>query len=76
MVQSRIGGEWLRRMREDPAEALEAAYVHYENQLRRVVDLRLDRRLASRIDVADVLQDTYLDANLKNSHPTVTLAGP
>ncbi len=68
MVHPRIGGEWLRRMREDPAEVLAAAYTQYEHRLRRVIDLRLDRRLARRIDVADVLQDSYVDALLRLDH--------
>jgi RNA polymerase sigma-70 factor (ECF subfamily) len=36
--------------------------ARYEPRLLRMLALRLDRRLHSRIDPADVLQETYLQA--------------
>lgn len=36
--------------------------MDHRDRLRRMVDLRLDRRLAGRVDASDVLQEAYLDA--------------
>jgi RNA polymerase sigma-70 factor (ECF subfamily) len=50
-----------RSRRGDPA-AFAALCTRHHEALRRAVALRLDRRLAARVDVTDVLQDTYLEA--------------
>ncbi len=42
--------------------ALAEVFMSHRQRLRRMVDLRLDRRVAARIDPSDVLQETYLDA--------------
>lgn len=39
------------------------AFVGYRDRLRRMVHLRLDRRVAGRVDPSDVLQETFLDAS-------------
>ncbi len=52
----------LRRARGEEKEALGDLLMRYAGRLRSVVSLRLDRRLAGRIDVADVIQETFLDA--------------
>src|SRR5262249_41779081 len=41
--------------------ALGALFAHYRVRLRKMVHLRLDRRVAGRLDPSDVLQDAYLD---------------
>jgi RNA polymerase sigma-70 factor (ECF subfamily) len=46
----------------DPG-ALAALFDRYERRLRHMVRLRLDRRLAGRVDAADVLQEAYLEAH-------------
>jgi RNA polymerase sigma-70 factor (ECF subfamily) len=46
----------------DHAAFAEAFMVHRE-RLRRMVQLRMDRRVAGRVDPSDVLQETYLDAS-------------
>src|SRR5919204_6958019 len=51
----------LRRARAGDAAALGALCAHYRDRLRQMVRLRLDRRLAGRLDASDVLQDAYLD---------------
>ena len=51
----------LRRAEAGDAAALGALFAHYRDRLRKMVRLRLDRRLSSRIDTSDVLQDAYLD---------------
>ncbi len=43
-------------------EAIAELLEHYRPRLRRMVALRLDPRLASRVDASDVIQDGYLDA--------------
>jgi RNA polymerase sigma-70 factor, ECF subfamily len=51
----------LRRAKAGDAAALGALFAHYRDQLRKMVRLRLDRRVAGRLDPSDVLQETYLD---------------
>ena len=47
----------------DPVERLaEELARRYRDRLRRMVQLRLDRRLQGRVDASDVLQEAYLDA--------------
>ncbi len=43
-------------------EDLESLFAEQREGLRRAVQLRLDRRLAARLDVSDVLQETFLEA--------------
>jgi RNA polymerase sigma-70 factor (ECF subfamily) len=38
---------------------------HYRDYLRRMVAVRLDRRLAARVDPSDVVQETLIEANLR-----------
>jgi RNA polymerase sigma-70 factor (ECF subfamily) len=51
----------LRRAKAGDQQALATLFAGYRDRLRRMVRLRLDRRLSSRIDTSDVLQDAYLD---------------
>jgi RNA polymerase sigma-70 factor (ECF subfamily) len=41
--------------------ALGELFAHYRARLRQMVRLRLDRRMAGRLDPSDVLQEAYLD---------------
>src|SRR5262245_20300179 len=41
--------------------ALAELFQRHRKRLRQMVGLRLDRRLAGRVDPSDVLQDAYLD---------------
>ena len=43
--------------------AVAELFSHYTEQLQRMVNFRLDRRLYGRVDPADVLQDSYLEAS-------------
>jgi RNA polymerase sigma-70 factor (ECF subfamily) len=43
-------------------QALADLFDRYRARLRRMVTLRLDRRLAGRVDPSDILQEAYLDA--------------
>ena len=51
----------LRRAKAGDAPALGALFAHYRDRLRQMVRLRLDPRVAGRLDASDVLQEAYLD---------------
>jgi RNA polymerase sigma-70 factor (ECF subfamily) len=53
--------ELLRRAGAGDQQALAALFARYSDRLRKMVRLRLDRRMAGRIDTSDVLQDAYMD---------------
>jgi RNA polymerase sigma-70 factor (ECF subfamily) len=52
----------LRRVAGGDQQALADLFARYRNRLRRMVQLRLDRRLRGRVDASDVFQEAYLDA--------------
>ena len=52
----------LDRARDGDQSAVGTLFESHRARLERLVELRLDRRLRGRIDVADVLQDTFLEA--------------
>ncbi len=43
--------------------ALADVFEKFRSRLRRMVEIRLDRRVAGRVDPSDVLQDVYMDAS-------------
>jgi RNA polymerase sigma-70 factor (ECF subfamily) len=51
----------LRRLAAGDQQVLADVFARYRDRLRRMVQLRLDRRLQGRVDASDVLQDAYLD---------------
>jgi RNA polymerase sigma-70 factor (ECF subfamily) len=51
----------LRRAKAGNAAALGELFAHYRDRLRKMVRIRLDRRMAGRLDPSDVLQEAYLD---------------
>jgi RNA polymerase sigma-70 factor (ECF subfamily) len=51
LPRSQIGGE----------SALAGRFADHRERLERLVDFRLDRRLRSRVDPADILQEAYLE---------------
>lgn len=53
--------ELLRRAKAGDKPALGMLFARYRDRLRKMVQLRLDRRLAGRMDPSDVLQESYLD---------------
>jgi len=53
--------ELLRRARAGDAEALNEIFARHRDRLRRMVEMRLDRRVQARIDASDVLHDAYVD---------------
>jgi len=52
----------LRRAGEGDRFALDEIFRLHRARLRRMVQLRLDRKLRDRIDASDVIQETYLEA--------------
>ena len=51
----------LRRAAAGDAQALGGLFDRHRDRLRRMVQVRLDRRLQGRIDPSDVLQEAYLE---------------
>ena len=51
----------IERARAGDANALNAIFSQHRERLRRMVDIRLDRRLQARVDASDVIQDAYLE---------------
>ena len=51
----------LERARSGEPAALNEIFTRHRERLRRMVDMRLDRRLQARIDPSDVIQEAYID---------------
>lgn len=51
----------IARAKGGDQQALAQLFEEYRSRLRRLVELRLDRRLQGRIDASDVLQEAYID---------------
>lgn len=49
-------------LRDRGRTALAELFVQQRDRLRRMVEVRLDRRAAGRVDASDVLQETFLEA--------------
>lgn len=58
----------LDRLARGDTDALGALFARYQDQLRRMIDLRLDRRLRGRVSTSDVVQETYIDAQKRVRH--------
>jgi RNA polymerase sigma-70 factor, ECF subfamily len=52
----------LEQARAGDQAALNEVFNRHRARLRRMVELRLDRRLQARIDASDVIQEAYVDA--------------
>jgi RNA polymerase sigma-70 factor (ECF subfamily) len=65
----------LRRAAAGDADALAALFLRCRDRLKRMVQLRLDRRLSGRVDPSDVLQEAYLEVH-KRFGDYVRTAGP
>ena len=51
----------INRLRAGDRHALAELFHGYRERLRRMVELRMDARLRTRLDASDVLQEAYLD---------------
>jgi RNA polymerase sigma-70 factor, ECF subfamily len=61
MSQQSADDDLLRRVERGDKQALIELFTLQRERLRRMVQLRLDRRLQGRVDASDVLQEAYLD---------------
>src|SRR4051794_2967848 len=52
----------LEQARAGDREALDRLFDRHRARLRRMVELRLDRRLQARVDASDVIQEAYVEA--------------
>ena len=66
----------LRRIRAGEQHALGEFFSAHRERLRRMVQLRLDRRLQGRIDPSDVIQEAFVDAARRLAEYTVDPAMP
>ena len=51
----------IERARAGDPDALNEIFARHRARLRRMVEMRLDQRLQSRLDASDVIQEAYLD---------------
>jgi RNA polymerase sigma-70 factor (ECF subfamily) len=51
----------IKQLKGGGGQALAAFFDQYRERLRRMVELRLDPRLRTRLDASDVVQDAYID---------------
>ena len=54
--------ELLERARQGDQAAFEDLFSRFRAPLLRAINLRLDRRVAARVDASDILQEAYLEA--------------
>jgi len=60
--------ELIARLRTGDKAALAELFDKHRDKLRRMVQLRLDHRLAGRVSPSDVLQEAYIDALKRVEH--------
>ena len=60
--------ELLGKVRKGDQQALAELFARHRDKLRRMVQLRLDHRLAGRVSPSDVLQEAYIDAVKRIDH--------
>lgn len=53
----------VQRLEQGDAEALTVLLDRHRPRLKRMVDLRMNKKLQGRIDASDVIQDAYVDVN-------------
>ncbi|MBN9118845.1 MAG: sigma-70 family RNA polymerase sigma factor [Planctomycetes bacterium] len=58
----------LAKVRAGDQQALAELFARHRDKLRRMVQLRLDHRLAGRVSASDVLQEAYIDAVKRIDH--------
>lgn len=68
MSELELANDLIERMRRGDSQALADVFSHFRERLARIVQFRLDYRLAARISNSDVLQETYLAAANRLEH--------
>lgn len=51
----------IDKLRDGDETTLAELFSHYQPSFKRMIDFRIDRRVAGRVDSGDVLQDAYLE---------------
>ena len=72
MLEDGISAELIARLRAGEEAALGELLAVCEARLRQMLFFRLDPRVASRVDVDDLLQEVFLDAQKRLSHFAAT----
>ncbi|MGI9444786.1 MAG: sigma-70 family RNA polymerase sigma factor [Rubripirellula sp.] len=60
--------ELTARMRQGSKDALATIFADYRERLRRIIQFRIDYRIAARVSDSDILQDTYIAAAKRLPH--------
>ena len=58
----------LQRLQEGDKGAFGELFALYRTRLFQIVSVRMDRRLAGRVDADDIMQEVYLDASSRVQH--------
>lgn len=58
----------LQRLRDGDPDALGEMFAEHQQRLLHIIRVRMDRRLAARVDAEDVLQEVFLDAAARVKH--------
>lgn len=66
----------VARLKREGDAALADLFAQYRERLRRMVEMRLDDRVAARVDPSDVLQEAFLDASRQLERYLVDLPMP
>jgi RNA polymerase sigma-70 factor (ECF subfamily) len=61
-------GELIRRAANGEREAADALLARHRDRLRRMVAIRMDKRLVSRVDPSDIVQEALTEASQKLPH--------
>lgn len=75
MLDDGISDELVARLRQGEESALGELLAICETRLRQMLYFRLDPRVASRVDVDDLLQEVFIDAQKRLSHFAATPEG-
>lgn len=73
-VNSTVSASWLDGLRAGSLQALSQCFAEFRPRLERIAHFRLDPRLSTRVDIDDVLQETYLAASKRLVHCDTTSA--
>ena len=65
----------LGRLKGGDDEAFSELFARYRDRLYHIVSVRMDRRLAGRVDTDDIVQEIYLDAASRIHHFTNSHSG-
>jgi RNA polymerase sigma-70 factor (ECF subfamily) len=55
--------ELLNSARDGDSEAIDHLFTHHRESLRRMIDLRMDRRITRRVDASDIVQEVLIEAS-------------